>query len=213
MIRVGITELHGIAQEIMANPPEGIEYVEVKSKKKWTDFFIRSPAKGVLNFFEGEDCDILEAPLFPILTNKPWIYTPARFSGATSFTFLGMPIPPFIKVFLVKLLFKRKNFIKLIFKSEAGANTLKTYAKITDEDFLKKVDIVYPCMRRVEDSLVRYNKKNITFLFSGDFFLKGGASVVDAFEKLQKEFNNIKLYICSSPDLRIKNKELRDRFF
>ena len=212
MIKVGITELHGIAKEVMANPPEGVEYMEVKNKKTPLEFFIRSPAEGVLHYFEGSSCDILEAPLFPILTNKPWIYTPARFSGATSFNLLGIPLPPKIKVFLIRKLFERDNFIKLVFKSNAGASTLKSYAKITDREFLKKVEVVYPCMRKVDDSLIKYNDEKINFLFSGDFFLKGGASVLDAFELLQKEFSHIRLRICSSPELRIKNKKLKELY-
>jgi glycosyltransferase involved in cell wall biosynthesis len=212
MIKVGITELHGIAREVMANPPAGVEYVEVQDKKTLLEFFIHSPAKGVLHYFEGSDCDILEAPLFPILTNKPWVYTPARFSGATSFNFLGISIPPKIKVFLIRKLFERDNFIKLVFKSHAGALTLKSYAKITDPEFLEKVEVVYPCMRRVDDSLIKYNDGIVNFLFSGDFFLKGGASVLDAFELLQKEYSHIRLRICSSPELRIKNTKLKELY-
>ena len=213
MIKVGLTELHGIAREVMANPPEGVTYVEVKNKKIWSSFFLRSPAKGVLDYFEGDDCDILEAPLFPVFTKKPWVYTPARFSGATSFNFLGVPIPPFIKVFFIKQLMLRPNFLALVFKSEAGARTLDSYAKITDKRLLKKVHVAYPCMRKVDDSLIKYNTDKVNFMFSGDFFLKGGASVVDAFERLQQEFGNINLRVCSTPDLRIHNQKLKDKYF
>jgi glycosyltransferase involved in cell wall biosynthesis len=106
----------------------------------------------------------------------------------------------------------RDNFKKLIFKSYAGLETLTTYGKIKDPRILKKVDVVYPAMRRVDDNLIKYNEEKINFLFSGDFFLKGGANVVDAFERLQKNYSNISLRICSLPDLRIKNHKLREKY-
>jgi glycosyltransferase involved in cell wall biosynthesis len=211
-IKIGVTELHGIAKEVMANPPDNVEYFEVKSTKVFTDYIFKSPAKGVLNYFKGDGCDILEAPLFPILTNKPWVYTPARFSGATSFNILGLPIPRSIRIFFIKQLMLRKNFLKLVFKSQAGLESLKTYGNISDQRILDKVDVVYPCMRRIDPSLIKYNNDKVNFLFSGDFFLKGGANVVDAFERLQKNYNNISLQICSLPDLRIKNKAIRNEY-
>ena len=212
MIKVGLTELHGIAKEIMENPPHGVIYKEVKSSFSFTRHIFRSHVIGILDYFQGADCDILEAPLFPILTNKPWIYTPARFSGATAFTLLGVPLPRFLRVYFIKRLMLRDNFLKLIFKSEAGAKTLDSYAKITDKRILDKVEVVYPCMRKVDSSLIRYNDRNINFMFSGDFFLKGGANVVDAFERLQEKYNNISLQICSLPDLRIKNEKLKNEY-
>jgi glycosyltransferase involved in cell wall biosynthesis len=213
MIRVGLTEMHGIAKEVMANPPVGVEYVSIDNNPIILDKFITSPALGVLNYFPGEDCDIVEAPLFPILTNKPWVYTPARFSGATAFGLLGLPLPTSLRVFFIKQLMLRKNFIKLVFKSKAGIETLQSYAGITDQRIMAKVDFAYPCMRKVDESLIRYNEDDtVRFMFSGDFFLKGGANVVDAFIRLQKEFSGIELRICSDPSLRIKNISLQNRY-
>jgi glycosyltransferase involved in cell wall biosynthesis len=209
MIKVGLTELHGIAKEVMENPPQGVVYKKANNSYAITRYVFKSHVIGILDYFKGEDCDLLEAPLFPILTNKPWLYTPARFSGATAFTLLGIPLPRFLRIYFIKRLMLRDNFLKLIFKSQAGARTLESYAKITDKRILDKVEVVYPCMREVEDRLIRYNENKINFMFSGDFFLKGGANVVDAFERLQKKYSNIHLRICSLPDLRIKNTELR----
>jgi len=115
MIKIGLTEMHGIAKEVAANPPENVTYIEAKDTRSVADWFFTSPAIGVLRYFKGKDCDILEAPLFPVITNQKWIYTPARFSGATAFEILNIPIPRFIRVFLIKQLMLRKNFIKLIY--------------------------------------------------------------------------------------------------
>ena len=65
-------------------------------------------------YLRGVLCDILEAPLFPIITNQKWIYTPARFSGATAFEILNIPIPRFMRVFFIKKLMLRDNFIKVV---------------------------------------------------------------------------------------------------
>ncbi len=209
MIKIGLTEMHGIAKEVAANPPDNVEYIEAKDKRSMADWFFTSPAIGVLRHFEGNDCDILEAPLFPVLTNQKWIYTPARFSGATAFEVLNIPIPRFMRVFFIKQLMLRDNFIKLIFKSNAGLETLNTFAGITDPRILEKVDVVYPCMRTIDDSLIRYNEGKINFMCSGDFFLKGSANVVDAFERLSQEFDNVHLRICASEDLRIHDESLK----
>ncbi len=212
MIKIGLTELHGIAKEVMDNPPDGISYEEVRSSFPITRHIFKSHAIGILDYFQGENSDILEAPLFPILTNKPWIYTPAHFSGAAAFTLFGVPVPRFLRVYFIKRLMLRDNFLKLIFKSEAGATSLGNYAGITDKRILDKVEVVYPAMRKVDDGFIRYNDEVVNFMFSGDFFRKGGANTVDAFEKLQKKYSNIYLRICSEPDLRIKNANLRQRY-
>jgi glycosyltransferase involved in cell wall biosynthesis len=212
MIKIGLTEMHGIAKEVAANPPVNVTYIEAKDTRSVADWFFTSPAIGVLRYFKGKDCDILEAPLFPVITNQKWIYTPARFSGATAFEILNIPLPRFIRVFLIKQLMLRKNFIKLIFKSHAGSETLRSFAGITDKRILDKVDVVYPCMRQVDDKLIRYNQGKVNFMCSGDFFLKGSANVVDAFIRLAKEYDHIHLRICASNDMRIHDKELQQEY-
>ena len=213
VIKVGLTEMHGIAQEVAANPPENVTYIEAEDTRSFADWFFTSPAIGVLRYFKGKDCDILEAPLFPVITNQKWIYTPARFSGATAFEILNIPLPRFIRVFFIKQLMLRKNFVKLIFKSYAGKETLKSYAGITDKRILDKVDVVYPCMRTVDDTLIRFNKDKVNFMCSGDFFRKGSANVVDAFILLAEQHEHIHLRICaSSNDMRIDDKKIQQEY-
>jgi|SRR5690554_3979280 len=211
-IRVGLTEMHGIAQEYSRFPPDGIEYFPIKTNDKLTKLIFKSSAKGVLAQIEPNDMDIIEAPLFPILTKQPWIYTPAHFSSIGSYDLLGLPTPRFIKMAVAKRLLKAENFKKLLFKSQYGLNSLLEYGNITDPDILKKTDVVYPVVRHVPDENIKYREEKINILFVGEFFRKGGANVVDAFLLLREKYDHISLTICSNKSLQTSNKALADEY-
>src|SRR5690554_6939383 len=140
-IRVGITENHGIAQEYTKFPPSGVEYFPVETSDKFSKFVFKSAAKGVLAQVIPNDMDIIEAPLFPVLTKQPWIYTPAHFSSIGSYDLMGMPTPRFMKMLFAKRLLKSDNFKKLLFKSRYGMSSLLDYGNITDDDILSKTDV------------------------------------------------------------------------
>lgn len=173
-------------------------------------------AKGVLHFFDPNDIDIIEAPLFPILTSKKWLYTPADAATCMNFGILGFPLPKEIRIKILEQLFIKNNFIKLLFKSEAGKNTFSDYSNKFKSDIIrKKIDVVYPAVRKIEASLIKHKKNknnNIKITFVGDFLRKGGAHVVDAFEELQKTFSNIYLNICSDDDFKSKNIKLINKY-
>ncbi|MFW5872537.1 MAG: glycosyltransferase family 4 protein [bacterium] len=196
MIRVGITELHGIAKEIALFPPDNVKYVSIHPKKHFIDRIVTSTAKGVFNYFEDGSVDFIEAPLFPVVTSNKWIYTPADFPTVMNFGFMGFSIPRSLRCKILNHLFNKAQFIKLLFKSYAGMRTFEQYGKYFEDSVLNKTDVLYPPIRKVDDDLIRFNKDYINILFVGDFFRKGGAHVVDAFEQLQNRFNNIKLQIC-----------------
>jgi len=68
-IRVGISTRHGMADEIAAFPPEGIEYCFPEPTRR-THRFIRSPLKCYLwEFAQKSEFDILEAYLSHRVTN------------------------------------------------------------------------------------------------------------------------------------------------
>ncbi|WP_339800278.1 glycosyltransferase family 4 protein [uncultured Marinobacter sp.] len=211
-IRVGITEMHGIAQEYSKFPPTGVEYSEVRSTDRVTKHIFRSAAKGVYAYVKSNNHDIIEAPLFPVITNQPWIYTPAHFSSAGSFDLFGIPTPRTIKMIFVKNLLKRDNFKKLLFKSQYGKRSLLEYGNITDKDILDKTDVVYPAVRPVPDELITYNEEKVNLLFVGEFLRKGGANVVDAFLKLRKDYDNISLTICANRNFQTNNKDLANEY-
>lgn len=212
MIRVGITELHGIAQEICSFPPDGVIYSELRPKRRITDNIFTSRAKGVLKYFDGSDVDIVEAPIFPVLTHQKWIYTPADFPTCLNYEICNIPTPRSVRIILFKHIIKKNNFKKLIFKSIAGRNTMYDYMKCCDNDLLSKIDVVYPAVRRVSDELIRYNTDIVNILYVGEFLSKGGMHVVDAFEELLKQYNYIRLRVCSSDKFNTQNTELENKY-
>ncbi|MDO6442521.1 glycosyltransferase family 4 protein [Marinobacter sp. 2_MG-2023] len=207
-IRVGITEMHGIAKEYSKFPPPGVEYSKVESTNKITKYIFRSAAKGVYSYVNSNDHDIIEAPLFPVITKKPWVYTPAHFSSAGTFDLFGIPTPRVIKMIFVKQLLKQDNFKKLLFKSHHGKRSLIEYGNINDPDILSKTDVVYPAVRLIPDHMIKYNENKVNLLFVGEFLRKGGANVVDAFLRLRNEYEHIHLTICSSRKFQTNNREL-----
>ena len=210
MIKVALIGPHGIAREIMANPPKGVKYVSITPKKHFITKVITSPFS--YKYYYDENVDLIESPIFPIITKQPWIYTPADAHTFMSFELFHCPVPRAIRSIIVKRIFEKKNFIKLIFKSEAGRKTLYEYPKLVCEKIMNKTIVVYPAVRKVKDTLIRFNKDKVNILFSGPFIRKGGIHVVEAFEELQREFKNIKLRICSREDFMTENQQLAQKY-
>lgn len=98
---------------------------------------------------------------------------------------------------LMKDIIKSDNCKKIISKSKYGlALGLKGYFK--DKKILSKIDFVYPAIEKIDISPKR-NSDKIKILFVGlDFNRKGGLPLLNSFEKLQKDYNNIELHIVSS---------------
>jgi glycosyltransferase involved in cell wall biosynthesis len=82
------------------------------------------------------------------------------------------------------------------------------------DDLLKKATVVYPAVRKVPDSLVRFSNADVTLLFSGDFFRKGGVNVVDAFERARRVYPGMRLLVCCDEriDFNSPNKPLREEY-
>lgn len=213
-IRVALTEAHGMVDELSQFPPNGVLYSFIEAEKTDSYKFIRSPIKGYLRNFNTSQHDLIEAVLSPILTENKWIYSIANLQEATAFNFLGCPLPRLIRIAYIKKLFLKDNLKKVIFWSNAGQSTLASYGQMDDECILKKVAVVYPAIRQIDDDFINFNDNNVQILFSGDFFRKGGVNVVDAFERAQKLYPNIKLILCCDEhiDFNTKNLVLRNTY-
>ncbi|WP_119395171.1 glycosyltransferase family 4 protein [Salinibius halmophilus] len=212
MIKVGITEYHGIAQEYTSLPPAGITYSPVDMNTRWTSKIFKTPAKGVYGYVKGDEHDVIEAPIFPVLTNKPWIFTPARLSSAGTFDLFGIPTPRFAKMLFIESLLKRNNFKNLLFKSQHGMESLKSYGSVSNELIIQKCSVVYPVVRRVPDEKIKFNSEVKNLLFVGEFLRKGGANVVEVFLELKKEFPQLKLKICAPRVFQTNNKDLEKKY-
>ncbi len=198
-IRVGVTEWHGAAHEAAQNPTTDVQYSSVAEQKKPIFWPIRSPIKGYLRLIDSREHEVIEAVISPIITRNAWIYSLAHYAEALAFSLFGAPIPRNIRAKYIEHLLRKANCKKIVFWSNAGYRTFIEYGQVESTALLKKATIVYPAIRKVCDSLVRTNKPNkrhVQILFNGDFFIKGGAHVVDAFERLQENNPYVALRLC-----------------
>ncbi|TWU44348.1 D-inositol-3-phosphate glycosyltransferase [Novipirellula aureliae] len=214
LIRVGVSTRHGMADEIAACPPDGVEYC-FPTPTRTRHRFIRSPIKSYLmEFADTREFDVLEAVLSPVITSAPWVCSLDCFEAALAFGFLTFPLPRVTRVGYVNRLFRRNNCKKLLFWSQAARETLYGYGGVTDPVVIDKATVVYPAIRQVSEDFIRYTDDQVKLLFSGDFFRKGGANVVDVFESLQQEYPGITLRICCDEkiDFRSRNRELKEEY-
>lgn len=213
MIRVAITEAHGVAHEASQFGPAGVEYSFIQPSG--VPRFVRSPIKGYLRTFNAPNHDLIEAVIMPIVTRSRWIYSIANFQEAAAFSFLGAPIPRFARIRYIRQLLLRENCRKVILWSKAGLATLGSYAGLPQNDRLfQRTEVVYPAIRRVPDHLLASHEGPVTMLFSGDFFRKGGVNVVDAFEQVRRLHSEVRLLVCCDEriDFNTPNAELRAEY-
>jgi len=210
-MKIGLTEQHGMAQEQSNMPPEGIEYQFLEYQRKGS-VYLNSPMKGFMSTYKDDDCDVVEAILTPANTNKPWLYSLACFEEAVAFSFMGLPIPKFLRIKYMEYIFQKDNFKGLLFWSEAGKETLKSYGNITNSKIWEKSYVVYPAIRPAPKGHIKYtDNENVQMLFNGNFFIKGGANVVDVFEQLQKSYPNITLRLCCDEKIDFHTGDLTMR--
>ncbi len=212
MKTIGLTERHGIADEYAKFPPKGFKYTFSSPKSHITNKLITSSAKGVFDYYDEGRVDLYEAPIFPILTRKNWIYTPADYSGTVNFTIFNCPVPRSLRLKAVEKIFEKDNFKKLIFKSHAGLETLYTYGNCSNSKIIDKACVVYPAIRTRPLKMNKYTSPVKNLLFSGDFFRKGGANVVDVFIELSIGYPNLFLTLCCDRSLSTSNSILRERY-
>jgi glycosyltransferase involved in cell wall biosynthesis len=208
---VAVTEWHGALDEQATYPPKNVKYLQALRSKHWLQSLIRSPVKGFLPaVFDGPG-DIVEGVISPVLTNKRWLCSLATYEEALAFSILGLPTPRAMRQAVLNRLFCSKNFLGFLFWSEAGLNALKTSGLSGSDELVAKSNVIYPAISRRPDRCAA--ERNIV-LFSGNFFRKGGANVVDAFEKISKQHKNLVLRLCCSPeyDFNTADHELRDRY-
>ena len=216
-IRVGITEWHGMMQESSSYPPQGIAYSDVQRKQKSVVAPFRSPIKGFMPTVNSNEHDLIEAVISPVITENRWIYSLAHFAEALAFSIYGVPLPRSMRSAYIQNMLKKDNCKKIIFWSHAGLETFTDYGRVKDTELLQKTTVVYPAVR--ETSVTRSRSRSIersslVVCFGGDFFRKGGATLVDAFERAQAKFPNIKLRLCCDEklDFNTSNDQLKKTY-
>ena len=196
---VGLTEQHGMALEQQSWPPEGYRY-EFLDFKTDGSRILKSPIQGFYSEFDDYNCDFVEAVLSPAKTRKPWFYSLACFEEALAFQLFGLPTPRWLRLKILDNVILGDNFKGFLFWSYAGLNTLNDYDFYKRDYFFEKSHVVYPAIKVPSLERSRNGRKNIQILFNGNFFIKGGANVVDCFEILQEKYKNVTLRLCCDED-------------
>ena len=85
-----------------------------------------------------------------------------------------------------------------------------------DSKLIEKCRVVYPAIREIDRRWMRNRVpgSELTLMFNGNFFIKGGAHVVDAFERVQKIIPGARLRLCcdENKDFATTNQALRERY-
>jgi glycosyltransferase involved in cell wall biosynthesis len=212
MRTIGLPEWHGMIENRTHLPPAGYRYRRIRTHDTAIKRWFPSPIKGGFFARPEFDCDLIESLIVPVVTDKPWIYSTATFTEPMAFSFRGVPLPRVLRRKMLESLFRQRNLKRIVLWSDAAYDTLTSYAKITDAAVISKSTVVHPGIELAPDRLVSPSRPFI--LFSGQFFRKGGMHVVDAFEKIQHEFPDALLRICSDPeqDFVLNDAMLRSRY-
>lgn len=212
-IRVGLTTRHGMADEAARQPPDGVEYEFLNVTQGQTGW-VRSPVKAALRRYDDEHVDVVESIMGATYTDRPWICSIACFQEAMALSLRGWPLPKFARRRFLERMFLRDNFKSLVFWSHAARATLEDYGGVVHPEILRKAVVVYPAVREVPEHLVARPAGGLRLLFSGDFFRKGGAHVVDAFQVIQRNFPEATLRLCCDErlDFHTPDRQLRDEY-
>ena len=215
-IRVGVTEWHGAVHESAQFPPDGVSYGTVRPVKRPIMWPLRSPIKGYMRKIATEEFDLVEAVISPILTRNRWIYSLAHYAEALAFSVWGVPVPRSLRAGYIKSLLLDENCRQILFWSHAGFKTLVDYGKCDDPRLLQKCRVVYPAIREANPDFIRRRAAigDLTLMFNGNFFIKGGVHVVDAFERVQKVIPRARLRLCCDEniDFATPNPVLREQY-
>jgi glycosyltransferase involved in cell wall biosynthesis len=188
-----------MTDECAMNPPDGVVFGFPKDSGRKPKY-LRSPIKCFLPTFDQSDYDLIEATLSPVITRLPWIGSFDCFQGAMAFSVLGVPIPKLLRRKYLERLFLEDQCKKIVFWSQAAYQTMLDYGGMRHPEVLTKSCVVYPAIRQPEKRIRDSSRSEFNLLFSGDFFRKGGANVVDAFERASERYPDLRLRICSDPD-------------
>ncbi len=194
-------------------PPPDVEY-SFATPSGATPPWVRSPIKGFMRSFGSAEHDVLEAVISPIRTASPWVYSLACFQEAMAFGIGPVPTPRAVRRLVIDPLLRAPNLRAIVFWSEAGRRTIDDYGQVKDPEILQKSLVVYPAVKLPPVNLRRRRTSVTTLLFSGDFFRKGGAAVVDAFARVRRLHANLELIVCSSQEIDFETRDqlLRSRY-
>lgn len=135
-----------------------------------------------------------------VITNKP--YSTYLETGLALYNYdlriANNPIARFIVAFLAT----RKNCRHLIFVSEASKKSFFStvdYGAKANRLLEKKSIVIYPIPLEGQKAISPKKRSGpLRLLFPGTFYMKGGLEVVNAYERIRKEYDDVELTVITA---------------
>jgi len=183
---------HTIVEEMKQFPAEGVRYGWAIPEK--------TNNEGIHSHPKTDKFDLLESFDSLFLTDNKWICVLATISYALNFKLDGRYCERPKRIEIIRKIFKRDNFKKMIFYSKEQAKTVQSYANIHDQEILDKIEGVYNAVRDMSPFLANKRESDkFRIVFMGaDFYRKGGEELVEAFDILKQKYPHIELELHSS---------------
>lgn len=143
--------------------------------------------------------DILFTYACLVITLKP--YCTYLETGLALYNYdVGIASHPFARL-LVTLLATRSNCKQLIFLSEASKESF--YSSVSYPAWAKRIleaksSVIYPVPTTKQLVEPKRFSGELKLLFPGTFYIKGGMEVVQAYERLRRQYGNVSLTIVTA---------------
>lgn len=211
------TKSHSLYKQFINNPPEGYQYFTLDDFfdefifEKHSNIFLEILAKirrnkKIIDVAKKNKIDLIYCCDGVLLFNSPipWVL---EFEHATSLIAHNFSLWKIAK-YILPLILKQKKIKYLIPWTEAGASSLRQNLNLS-QVVLQKIKPIHLCLGLIEkfDDIekrkVKQNFFSMLFVTSvnyngeGEFYSKGGRIIVKVFEKLKKEYSNVRLILRS----------------
>jgi glycosyltransferase involved in cell wall biosynthesis len=197
--------LHSAYQELLNNPPSGVEYVSNSQAKFQQAVSKSSILKSIARKINiptilnvNTDCPLIHAVQHLVLNNKPWVVDVEHIG-----TFSGMDPKRergAVSKFLVRKFLEKKQCKQILpwtFAAKEGMDNLLK-SKIIQE----KTTVLHAAVHSVDFHKPKSDQVN--FFFVSKFFQrKGGYEAIEAFRKIEDKYDNIKMTVVSEIDMPI----------
>jgi len=220
-------DLHTYVKTLIANPPEGYEFVVIQNKNKisvinnlkksrFMIFIYKDLFKKLFNVFKiinkiyykpsSQDIDLIFSHGQLVYEKKPWVVeildSPVCFAGNDAKLF-NRNLREIERI--LELNYCKKIIVHL-------PDTKKEFENYFSNKVIEKIEILPPAIPENKIKKPKKKNKDVYFLFMGsinnprDFFHKGGLYALESFRRLSKKFENIHLNMRCNVPKKIKEK-------
>jgi len=205
---------HQIYQEIVNNPPKNVEYLGIKKETFKGTYYQQKKLKNKLRktlnlislprmvFVNANEADLIHSSRgFLILNKKPWVIDiehPTSFANLNYKKWKKKWIKKIVKIYL-----ESKYCKKIMFHCEASKKALLN--TLDCSKFKHKIVVLYPATYIPKIKKKKHKKIRI-FCMLSMFYEKGGLQILQAFNKLEKKYKNIELWVKGDVPEELKKK-------